>query len=52
MTEEEKVIMSKERSYPAIYEKVIPIAIGVIVILIVGILVYAIGIATGLINAG
>jgi hypothetical protein len=52
MTDQEKVVETKERNYPSVYEKLIPIAIGVIVFLIVGMLVLTIGIATGVINAG
>ena len=52
MTEKDKVEKTKARSYPAVYEKSIPIAIGMIVILIVGMLALTVGIATGLINAG
>lgn len=52
MTDKEKVEETKGRSYPAVYEKFIPIAIGVIVFLIVGMLVLTVGIATGLITAG
>ena len=52
MADKEKRVETKERSYPAVYEKLIPIAIGVIVFLIVGMLVLTVGIATGVINAG
>lgn len=39
-----------ERKYPEIYEKMIPIAIGIIVVIVAGILAMALGIATGLIH--
>ena len=52
MTDKDKVAETKERSYPAVYEKFIPIVIGVIAFLIVGMLVLTIGIATGVITAG
>lgn len=52
MTDNKKVDETKERSYPGAYEKLIPIAIGVIALLIVGILVFILGIGTGVINAG
>jgi hypothetical protein len=52
MTDKEKVVETKERSYPAVYEKLIPIAIGVIGFLVVGMLLLTIGIATGLITTG
>jgi hypothetical protein len=52
MTEKNKVVETKGRRYPVVYEKAIPIAIGVIVVLIVGMLAFTVGIATGLINAG
>jgi len=41
-----------ERHYPAVYEKTIPIMIGLLVLLIAGMLVLTIGIATGWISAG
>jgi cell division protein FtsN len=47
MTENENVGKTTERSYPVVYEKLIPIAIGVIVVLIIGMLALAVGIATG-----
>jgi len=52
MTEIKHVEKTKERSYPAVYEKLIPVAIGVIVILIIGMLGFAVAIATGVISAG
>jgi hypothetical protein len=52
LAKKEEVGKTKNRSYPAVYEKVLPIAMGILVILFVGMLAVAIGIATGLINAG
>ncbi|MEN8241938.1 MAG: hypothetical protein ABFS17_08460 [Chloroflexota bacterium] len=52
MTETNQVESTKDRSYPAVYEKLIPIAIGVIVIMIIGMLGFAVAIATGMISAG
>jgi hypothetical protein len=43
---------NKERQYPAMYEKVIPIAIAVLALLILGTMVFTIGIATGWISTG
>ena len=52
MTETKHLEKTKKRSYPAGYEKLIPIALGVIAILIIGMLGFAVAIATGLISAG
>jgi hypothetical protein len=40
--------VSPKRQYPPLYEKVIPIALGIIVIAIVVLLVIVIGVALGL----
>jgi hypothetical protein len=39
---------TNKRTYPAFYEKAIPIAIGVMLLAIVGVLIFAIVIALGL----
>ena len=49
MTKTEKESLQK-RSYPDFYEKVIPIAIGVMVVIVVAFLVFALGVALGLIQ--
>lgn len=40
------------RAYPAVYEKVVPIAIGVLVLLVTAMLVFAILVGVGAINFG
>jgi len=40
---------AQRRQYPAFYEKFIPITIGIISIIIVAVLVFALGVAIGLI---
>ena len=52
MTKNEPIIKTTERSYPKVYEKLIPVAIGVIVLLIIGMLALAVAIATGGIPSG
>ena len=37
------------RQYPAFYEKFIPIAIGVLAAIVVGVLIFALGVALGFI---
>ncbi len=37
------------RQYPAFYEKFVPVAIGIVSIIIVAVLVFALGVAIGLI---
>ncbi|MFQ5616426.1 MAG: hypothetical protein ACE5GO_08210 [Anaerolineales bacterium] len=37
-----------ERRYPPFYEKAIPIAIGVLVVVIIGVLIFTIAVALGL----
>jgi hypothetical protein len=49
MTKTEKEAPQK-REYPQFYEKVVPIAIGVIVVMIAGLLIFALGVAAGLIQ--
>jgi len=49
MTKTEKESLQK-REYPPFYEKVVPIAIGVMAIIVVGLLVFALGVAAGLIQ--
>jgi hypothetical protein len=40
---------AQQRKYPDFYEKFVPIAIGIIAVIIVGVLVFALGVAFGLI---
>ena len=42
----------KERSYPPVYEKLIPIAIGVLGFIIVGVLIFTVAVALGIFNFG
>ena len=48
MTKTEKET-AQQRQYPAFYENFIPIAIGIIAVIVVGVLVFALGVAIGLI---
>ena len=41
-----------ERRYPALYEKVVPITLGIIVLAIVVLLIIILGVALGLFSAG
>jgi len=40
------------RTYPAFYEKFIPIAIGLLAVLIVGMLAYTLAVGTGILQFG
>lgn len=46
-TENESI---EPRKYPVFYEKAVPIALGTIAVIIVGVLVFAFGVALGLIQ--
>lgn len=52
MTEPKSEVKTKDRSYPAFYEKFIPIAIGVIVIMVIGMLAFAVAVAAGMVSTG
>jgi hypothetical protein len=39
-----------KRQYPKLFEKTVPIAIGILVVVITGVLVFAIGVIFGLFN--
>lgn len=52
MTKDNQISDNQNRSYSAFYEKVIPIAIITIVVIIAGMLVLTLGIALGLIQTG
>ena len=39
-----------ERKYPEVYEKAIPVAIGIMVVIVVGMLILTLGIAFGFIQ--
>jgi hypothetical protein len=39
-----------KREYPAFFEKSIPIAIGILIVLIIGMLIFATGVILGLFN--
>jgi hypothetical protein len=43
----EEEISSTERKFPTFYEKTIPFAIGILAILIIGMFIYAMGVALG-----
>jgi hypothetical protein len=45
-----KKTASPKRSYPDIYEKIIPIALGILGLIVIAILVFTILIATGLLG--
>ena len=49
MAEPEKESPTK-RQYPAFYEKLIPIAIGVLAVVVIGMFAYAIAVALGFIG--
>jgi hypothetical protein len=49
MTKTEKESLQK-RKYPDFYERLVPIAIGVMAVMIVGLLIFALGVAAGLIQ--
>ena len=42
----------KTKHYPPIYEKLIPILIGVLILVVVVVLIFALGIAGGFISVG
>lgn len=48
MSQKLEPILSKRR-YPPFYERVVPIAIGVLAIIIVGMLIFTVAVALGLI---
>lgn len=52
MTNKDKMKESPQRQYPPVYEKLVPVAIGLIVLLVVGMLALTLAIATGVISAG
>jgi len=41
-----------KRAYPAFYEKFIPVAIGLLVVLIAGMLLFTIAVGTGMLKFG
>jgi uncharacterized membrane protein YvbJ len=41
-----------ERKYPPFYEKIIPIAIGILALIIVAMLIYTIAVGVGVLNFG
>jgi hypothetical protein len=41
-----------KREYPAVYEKIVPIALGVLVLIVVALLVYTILVGIGILNFG
>lgn len=49
MAQPEKESPTK-RQYPAFYEKLIPIAIGILAVVVIGMMVYAIAVAMGFVG--
>jgi len=43
---------STKRNYPAVYEKIVPIALGVLVVIVVAMLIYTILVGIGALNFG
>ena len=41
-----------KRAYPAIYEKIVPIALGVLALIVVGMLIFAVLVAVGILHFG
>ena len=41
-----------KRAYPVVYEKIVPIAIGLLVVIVVGMLVFTILVGLGALNFG
>ena len=40
------------REYPPVYEKIVPLAIGVLLIVIVGVLIFTVAVGVGALNFG
>lgn len=43
---------SPNRQYPTFYEKFVPIAIGILAVIVVGMLVFTIAVGTGMLSFG
>jgi hypothetical protein len=43
---------SMKRTYPPLYEKFIPIAIGLLAVIVIGMLVFTIAVGVGILNFG
>lgn len=41
-----------KREYPAVYEKIIPIALGMLALIVVGMLIFTVLVAVGLLHFG
>ncbi len=48
--EDDSKNLPPKRQYPKLFEKTIPIAIGILVVIIAGLIVFAIGVVIGLFN--
>ena len=48
--EDDSKNLPPKRQYPKLFEKTIPIAIGILVVIIAGLIVFAIGVGFGLFN--
>ncbi len=49
MTEESP---NSKKEYPAIYEKIVPIAIGVLILIVIAVLIYTILVGAGILSYG
>jgi hypothetical protein len=45
-------MMQKKRSYPQVYERTVPVAIGLLAVLILGMLIFTIAVGVGVLNFG
>ncbi len=43
---------STKRDYPAVYEKLVPVAIGLLVVIVIAMLIYTILVGIGVLNFG
>jgi hypothetical protein len=43
---------SMKRTYPPLYEKLVPIAIGLLAVIVIGMLVFTIAVGVGILNFG
>jgi hypothetical protein len=39
-----------KREYPPVYERIVPISLGILVVIIIGVLIFTIAVALGLLN--
>ena len=43
---------ASKREYPAVYEKIVPIAIGVLIVIVISLLLYTVLVGIGVLNFG